>query len=557
MEIFKHKIKEILSQHITGCEIVINTPPNEKMGDLCLPCFAFAKVLKKSPNMIAEELKDFFKNVDFVDKIEVAGPYLNFFLKREKVIENILNEIESKRDVYGSSMSGKGKKALIEHTSINPNASPHIGRARNAMIGDCIVRFLKFEGFEVDTQYFVNDVGKQIAMLVLGAEKKSEVNFNNLLEIYIDINEKIKENPELEEEVFKLLYKFENDEDNVREKFREVVDICIKGQTAILNKLGIEYDTFKYESDYIFEKRTNEILKEFEKTGKLEEDKDGRLVLNQEEYKLPMKAPYLVLTRKDKTSLYPLRDIAYTIDKIKENEDYNFVVLGEDQKLYFKQICAALDLIGYKTPTSVHYSFVLLTEGKMSTRNGAVVLLEDFMKEAVTKVIDHMKKNKKKVDEKAAEVIAYGAVKYAIMKVSSEKNVTFDWESALSFNGDSGPYIQYSYTRINSILNKSSDILLDNADFSYLKEDAEYTLVKELAKFDAAVKKALEEFSPNIIAKYVYGLAKKFSTFYHECPVISAEDEEVKKARLLLIKSVKQVIKNALNLIGIEVVDYM
>ncbi|MDF2675209.1 MAG: argS [Clostridiales bacterium] len=454
-------------------------------------------------------------------------------------------------------MSGCGKKALIEHTSINPNASPHVGRARNALIGDVLARLLRFEGYDVNIHYFVNDIGKQIAMLLLGVKDITNVAFKDLLDIYIRINKEVEEKPELENKVFELLYKLENGDEEIKEKFRYIVDICIKGQTEIFTELGINYDTFTYESDYIWSNRVDEILEQLKSINKLEEDSEGRLVLNQEEYKLPMKAPYLVLTRKDKTSLYPLRDIAYTIDKVKTNSDKNLVVLGEDQKLYFQQIKAALDVLGYGAPSPVHYSFVLLSEGKMATRKGNVVLLEDFMKEALFKAIANMESRYDTFNEEAAKSIAYGAVKYAFLKTANDKNVTFDWDLALSFEGDSGPYLQYSYARINSIFKKYGKDLPKEADYTVLKENIEFELIKELANMQCAVMRSLEETSPHIISNYVYTLTKKFSLFYHECSVMNADNEELMKARLILIDSVKQVIKNCLWLIGIDTVDVM
>ncbi len=360
---YQQKIIEQVKEHLNVSEVILTIPPDSKLGDITLPCFQLAKELKKSPIEIAAYIKDKFVSVDFIDKVEIAGGYLNFYINRSIFIKNTLEEIRAKKDRYGSSMIGSGKKALIEHTSINPNASPHVGRARNALIGDALARLLKFEGYEVNIHYFINDIGKQIAMLLLGVKDITSIVFKDLLDIYIQINWDVEENPDLENKVFELLYKLENGDEGVKERFRHIVDICIKGQTEIFKELGIRYDTFTYESDYIWNNRVDEILDQLNNTKKLEEDSEGRLVLNQEEYKLPMKAPYLVLTRKDKTSLYPLRDIAYTIDKIKTNSDKNLVVLGEDQKLYFRQIKAALDVLGYSAPSPVHYSFVLLSEG--------------------------------------------------------------------------------------------------------------------------------------------------------------------------------------------------
>jgi arginyl-tRNA synthetase len=554
---YEDKIIEILKDKMNLSQVVLEAPKDSTLGDIALPCFYMAKELKKSPIIIANEIKGAIGEVNFIEKIQVVGGYLNFFIDRNTLIKDTLGEIIGKKEIYGSSMTGIGKKALIEHTSINPNASPHVGRARNALIGDALVRLMKFEGYEVETQYFVNDIGKQISMLLLGAKDKKDIVFKDLLDIYIDINKRVEEDPKLEEEVFELLYKVENGDEQVRTNFRRIVEICIEGQTEIFSELGIRYDIFKYESDYIWSGRTNEILEALMSTGKLEEDGDGRLVLNQEEYKLPLKAPYMVLTRQDKTTLYPTRDIAYTIDKVSSGAVKNIVVLGEDQKVYFKQIEAALDLLGYNAPVSVHYSFVLLPEGKMATRKGTVVLLEDLMKESLKVIMNSMKERNESFDEKAAKAIAYGAIKYAFLKVGNDRNVTFDWEQALNFEGDSGPYIQYCYARINSILRKYGKNIPSSTDLSVLKEDAEFDLVKELAFFPRVVEKALNEYSPNVIANYIYGVSKKFSNFYHDYSVLNADCEELKDARILLISSVKQVVKNGLSLLGIDAVEFM
>jgi arginyl-tRNA synthetase len=557
MEKYLKGISEIINLLYPGSDLIFTTPPDSSLGDIALPCFSIAKAFQKSPSEIAEELISKLSSLEFIEKIESRSGYLNFFINKTILFRDVITDILSLKNEYGSSKSGVGKRALVEHTSINPNASPHVGRARNALIGDTIVRLLRFEGYSVDVHYFVNDIGKQIAMLLLGAMDKPNVSFKDLLGIYIDINNRVTENPELEKEVFELLYKLENGDEKIRNMFRKLVDTCINGQAAILGELGIKYDTFDYESDYIYSKTANKLIDEFKKTGKLEEDEEGRFLLNQAEYKLPTKAPYLVLTRKDKTSLYPLRDISYTIDKIKADADMNIIVLGEDQKLYFRQLCSALDLLGYRVPSAVHYSFILLSEGKMATRKGNVVLLEDFMREAVSKAAEEITKRRGHADESMAKAIGYGAVKYAILRASNDKNVLFDWESALSFEGDSGPYLQYSLARINSILRNYGRPLPEEIDYSVLQNTLEIDLILGLNGFQSIVKTAMKEFSPHIIANYVYGLTKKFSSFYHFCRILDAESEELKIARLALIQAVRQVILNCFELLGIEPVEAM
>jgi len=553
MDEFKASIINFLKKEANLENIELEIPPNPEMGDYAFPCFVLAKEWKKSPNEIALELSKRFKPSDLIMDVKVIGPYLNFFVNKNKIAETTIKEVSKQKEKYGSSNIGKGRKILVEHTSINPNASPHVGRARNALIGDAIVRILRFQGYKVETHYFVNDVGKQIAMLVLGSEGKKNVAFDDLLKIYIEINKKIEENPELEKKVLELLNLLEKGDKTIKNKFKKNVQVCVKGQVKILSELGIKYDFFDYESKYLWDKKTDETLKRLEKTGKLFIDGFNRWVMDQKGYSLGMKIPVLVMTRGDGTSLYPLRDIAYNIEKLKKGE--NIVILGEDQKLYQEQIAAVLKELELKLPRVVHYSFVLLQEGKMSTRKGNVVLLEDFMNEAVEKASQELKRRYNKIDEKSAKAIAYGAVKYGILRVSPEKNVLFDLRQALAFEGETSPYIQYAYARISSILKKAKKIN-QKADFGLLNKKEEQELIKLMSSFTDTITKATCDLRPHLIANYLYQLAQKFNEYYHIHQILKA-DGKTRDARLLLISSVKQVIKNGLSLLGIEVLEKM
>ena len=456
---------------------------------------------------------------------------------------------------YGSSNMGKGKKALVEHTSVNPNAEPHLGRARNALIGDSVVKILQFQGYKVETHFFVNDVGKQIAMLVL-ASKGKKVSFKGLLKLYVGFNKRLAKYPKLEKDVFDMLYKLENGDKKVRKEFERVVNICIKGQSKILADLGINYDYFDYESKYLWSKKAKDILDNLLKKKTCFKDSEGRIVINQAEFKTEARSPYLVLTRSDRTSMYPLRDIAYTIEKIKKVPNKNVLILGEDHKFYFKQLCSALILLGYNPPDAVHYSFVLLKTGKMSTRKGEVVLLSDFMKEILAKAEKEVKKRKSiKNVKQVAKTVGYGALKYSLLKVSPEKNVTFEWDIALSFEGETAPYIQYAHARSASILRKAK-LGLKNVNYSLLKKDEELVLAKEVSLFPDVVFEATVNLRPHIIAVYLYSLAKMFSEFYHCCPCIM-KDKELSKARLSLVSATRYVLKTGLNLLGINAPDRM
>ena len=523
-------------------------------GNYSLPCFKFASKLKNSPQNIASMIEEKL-NTNYIEKLEVVGGYLNIFIKREVYIKNVLEEIESCKESYGSTHLGKGKKALIEHTSINPNASPHIGRARNAILGDSIVRLLRFNDYDVEVHYFVNDIGKQIAMLVIAARRKEVFSFDDLLNMYVEINKELKENKELEKEVFDILDKLESGDKEIIGEFRKLVKICIDGQTEIFNELGIKYDCYDYESDFILNGDVEKILNDLNNKNKLIKSDDGRLVIDEDGYNLPLRSPILVVARSNKTSLYPLRDIAYTIYKDKIGKDRNIVVLGEDQKVYFKQISAALDILGYKVPEVVHYSFVLLPDGKMSTRNGTVVLLKDFMDEVLQKSKDELIKRDGTVDIDKAKKIAYATVKYTILKNSLEKNVIFDLEEAMSFTGDTSLYIQYNYARIMSIIKKVDDKKIPKNCYNLLKEDAELSLIQKLDNFKDVMASALDKLTPNLICNYVYDLTKSFSTYYNSYSVLNAESEDLKMARLHLVKSVALVIKTSLEILGIDTID--
>lgn len=269
------------------------------------------------------------------------------------------------------------------------------------MIGDSVKRILEFLGHDVETHYYINDVSKQIAMLALNFQAKD--NFDSLLRKYIEISKKVKENPLLEKKVFSLLNKFENKDKETIALFKKIVDIAIKGQKKIFSSIGIDFDYFDYESKYIEEGK--KVLKELEKTGKLFKDGEGRLVLDQSGtgLEIKMKSPVLVLTRNDGTGLYPLRDLAYTIEKCKKGK--NIVVLGEDQKLYFEQLKQALILLKKPYPQVIHYSFILLKDiGKMSTRSGEVVLLEDFISDCIKKAQQEIKREKQRAMQKKLQL---------------------------------------------------------------------------------------------------------------------------------------------------------
>ncbi len=552
---FKNEVLSALKK--TGIkEPSFEMPPESVDADLAVPCFMLAKEMKKAPVLIAKELAGKISSKALIGKAEALGPYVNFSINWDVFAPNLLGEISEN---YAKKHAKK--KALVEHTSINPNASPHVGRSRNAILGDSIVRVLNYSGFDVETHYFVNDIGKQIAMLVMGCEgkKATELAFDDMLKIYRDINAELEANESIEKEISALLNKLEAGDKKTIARFHEIVEICAKGQVGILSKLNINYDVFDYESQYVTGKKLPGIMKALEKTGYVITDDDNRRVLHLKDSNLPEGNKHLVVVRSDGTSMYALRDIAYTIDKIKRAKDANIVVLGEDHKLYFQQLAEVMRILGYEPPKVVHYSFILLPSGKMSTRKGEVVLLEDLMNEATNAALVEIKTRYPDLPKAEctlrAEKIAVAAVRYGIIKVSPEKNIIFSLKDALRFEGDTGPYLQYTTARAKSMLKKGKPV--NKFDAALLKETEEIAVMKKLALFPDVVDASMSTLQPHLVATYLHELADSFNTMYEKVPVLKAKTEELKNARLALVRATRRVLASGLSLLGIDALEEM
>lgn len=555
---YKEYLTELISNLGIDKDLIeISIPPKEGMGDYCLPCFKVKVNDLKDPHEKAQYILNKL-NIDneVISNAFVIGPYLNFNINKQTLSKSILERIESLKEKYGSTNEGIGKSLLIEHTSINPNASPHIGRSRNSIIGDFLVRLYKFNGYEIDREYFINDIGKQIAMLLIAVKKYSDINsvtFDEMLSLYIKINDEAKKNESIEKEVFKYLNELENGNDIVRNEFKSITDICVEGQKRIFDKMDIHWDTFTHESDFVFGHITKTILDKINEKGRLKEDENGRLYVDLTGYNIPTKTPVLVLTREDKTSLYPLRDIAYTMYKMNKNKDVNLIVLGEDQKVYMEQISAVMDILGYTSPKLISYSFVLLNGDKMATREGKVVLLEDFIDATISKLKSNFNQRGTELSDNEYLSLASSCIKYNMLNINRGKNINFNLDDATNFTGNSAIYILYNYVRIKSILKK------DNFKKDYknliLKTKTEEQIVKKLYDFEDAVKETVKTSESSIITKYLNDLCGLFSKYYEETNILKEENSDLKNSRLLLLDSVRIVIENGTNILGIKTVD--
>ena len=545
------KIAELLNH--TG-EIKVEYPPKDEMGDYSVQCASLRNEEHNNPIEIANYIvSNFDDDMKCFREIKTMGPYVNFYLDYNTFSKKIIEQIE-KSEKYGSMNQGNNEALLIEHTSINPNAEPHIGRCRNSLIGDFMSNLYKFTGYDVERHYFINDLGKKIALLLIGIEKYglASDDFSSILDVYVKISKDAKENEDLEKQAFDYLELVENGNEDMIEKFKNITDKCVEGQMKIFDELNIHFDVFTHESDYVYNKYLKNILEKLDEKGKLKEDELGRYYVDLSDYDIPTKSPVLVLTRSNKTSLYPIKDIAYSMHKIDLNDKNNFIVLGEDQEVYMKQISAVLDILGYKSPELISYSYVLLDGDKMSTSNGTVVLVTDFMKAVKETLLKELEKRNTKISEKKIQTLCNACIKFTMLNVSKKKIVNFNLESATSFTGESGMYILYSLARINSILKNNEMTLVDEICY---KHDIENKIVKELSYFPEIINDLLKSNESVHLTKYIFGLTQQFSRFYEQVNISNEEDVVLKSSRIRLLKSIDKVIKEALSILGIDSID--
>lgn len=564
MNIFSPLAAPILSFYpeLEEADLVFAPPPKLEMGDIALRTFELARKLRTAPPKIAATIAGEVEFGPEVLSATTAGPYVNFKVDRGVFARAIIAQALEQGARFGSNGAGAGTKALLEHTSINPNASPHVGRARNAMIGDSLARLLRFEGYDAEVHYYVNDIGRQIALLVLACGEVHDVGFDEILAIYKEANERAENDPAFAEQAYALLARIEEGDEDARKRFRQVTDLCLDGQLAVLGRLGIEYDVFDRESDYVRDPRLEKVVAALREAGAVFADEEGRLSVDLSklghEYD---EGRYIALLRSNGSSMYAYRDMAYTIDKMARGADLNLIVLGEDHQLYFQQLGLVLKQAGFDVPEAVYYSYITLKEGKMSTRQGKVVLLSDFLDEATARARERVEEQCTDLEpaERAeiAAKVAVAAVRFSILRVNPNKNVVFDWDASLSFTGDTGPYVQYSCARLASILRKFGEVPKEPAAQFPIETAAEWALVTHLGSFSETVETALRQRSPAPVAQYALETARLFTTFYHECPVLNADSDAQRTARAQVCAATRQTLANALNLLGIDALERM
>ena len=563
-EIVKN-ICEIVNISEIELERYIEIPPNHEMGDYSFPCFKLAKELKKSPIVIAEEISGKIKlDSDLFERVENTSGYLNFFVNKKSLVEQVLNEIDSKKEDYGKSDFGSGKKVLIEYSSPNIAKPFHIGHLRTTVIGAALYNMYKFLGYDVERLNHLGDYGTQFGKLIEGYKRwgteyeLKDDPIKDLMDMYVRINELCKEDESVLEacrENFKLLEQGDEYCTKLWEEFRKV---SLEEFDKIYKKLNVEFDSLRGEAECA--KGVDEILDILDKK-KVLVSSEGAKIVDLEDKKLGI----CMLQKSNGSSTYATRDLsAINYRANTYNFDKCLYVVAYEQNLHFKQVFEVAKYLDIPEKCKnglehVSYGMTRLTTGKMSTREGTVIKVEDLLNESISRVKEIMQEKNPNLEnmEENAEKVGIGAVKFNNLCTTLIKDQVFDWDAVLNFNGETGPYVQYTYVRTNSVLNNVERIpLVSDIDYDLLLDEDSINVVNCIYNFNNTVVTAVEKNETSIIARYVIELAKAFSAFYNNNKII-VEDEKVKNARVYLTYAVGIVLKNGMKLLGIEMPEKM
>ena len=555
-------------------DLGIEEPPEDVDAVLASSiAFRLASELEAPPPQVAGELAADIDTDDYeyVDRVEQTGAYLNFF-PDESYFEGTL---EAGQDSAYGTLPSRDTSIVVEHTSANPTGPVHVGRARNPIIGDAVANLLEYAGYDVERHYYVNDAGRQMAVFTWAYERFDESELPEpsrdrpeyrMVRYYRKGNEFLENaDPEAveaaEDEIESILQGLEAGNEATYERVTEVVDTVLDGMKACLGRLPAEFDEFVKETRFMRDGSTDDVvtrLKELD--GAVYENEAWQLEFDDVDKNL-------VFLRADGTSLYTTRDLAHHEWKL-ENYDQAVTVLGEDHKLQAEQLRTTLELLDHDTDCleSVIYSYVNLPEGKMSTRKGTGVQLDDLLDEAIDRAreevedrLDDRLRNDELDEadvERIARQIGVGAVRYDIVSKQPSKAITFEWDRALDFEAQSAPYVQYVHARCRGIEGEAADIDPE-PDVSVLESDAERELLSTIARFPGVIEAAAEDHEPHRIATYTREIADRFNGFYRECPVTSADDERTRQARLALVVAARHTVANALDILGVEAPDSM
>ena len=535
--------------------------PDPKLGDLAVPMFKLAKVAGKAPSMIAEELRGKIFGVKALESAEVAGPYLNLRFKKAVVAKEVMAMISKDKTKYGNGKATK-EKIMVEYVAPNTNKPLHLGHLRNAALGESLCRILEAAGNKVVRANLLSDRGIGVTKAMVAYERWGDnetpvsagVKGDHLVgKYYVMFEQKKVRHPEIENEVVKTLQKWEAGEPAARALWRTMTKWCIDGQNATLKMLGVKYDKV-YRESALYKEGSKMVLAALQQ-GIFSKDEKGNIVA-----KLPNQ-PDKVVLRADGTAVYITTDLPLTVKKMTEFKLNKCLwVVGMEQDLHLRQLVGIMRLLGYKWADDlehVSYGHVALPEGRMKSREGTVVDIDELVQHLSELAAAEIKERHDFLDQseidKRAQEIALGAVKFYLLSVSAPNGMTFNPKESLAFVGKTGPYLQYTNARIQSILRKAAELGSTGAgrvDVSVLNTPTEWQLVMRLAEFADVISSAANERDPSIVARYCYDLSKSFAEFYEQAPVLKA-DPSVRRARLSLLRAVGLVLGRSMYLLGI------
>ncbi|MCD7856088.1 MAG: arginine--tRNA ligase [Clostridiales bacterium] len=564
---FKQKIAELIAQAaeqpvetiFSGIEI-----PKAAMGDYAYPCFKLSKALRKAPPLIASEISSKIEKPDFIEKIEIVGGYLNFFVNKSAIGSAVLDKILSEGEDYIRSEEGRGKTAVVDYSSPNIAKPFHIGHLRSTVIGNSICRIYDTLGWKTVGINHLGDWGTQFGKLISAytrwgkKEDVEEKGISELNRLYVLFHSEAEKNPELNDEARENLVKMQNGDEEALSLWKWFVDISMREFQRVYDMLDITFDACTGESFY--NDKMPAVVEEIKSKGILKES-DGAMIVDLSDYKMP---PCLIL-RRDGGTLYPTRDITAALYR-KKTYDFSkcIYVTAIDQNLHFAQWFKVLELMGYDWAKDelVHVPFGLVSlgnAGKLSTRTGNVVLMEDVLKEAISKtkaIIEEKNPDLENKDQVASEV-GIGAVIFDNMYNGRIKNIAFDWNKILNFEGETGPYVQYTHARACSLLKKAGfEKPTEKVDYSEISDPSSQALIKALGDLPCKISEAAEKYEPYIISRQLIEICRSFNRFYRDNSVLGSEGA-ARNARLSLVWAAKTAIKSGLYLLGIKAPEQM
>lgn len=560
----KNQIVNLLSQNIevlTSEEIsqLIEIPPKPEMGDFAFPCFRLAKSYHKAPPMIAQDLKESIGDQAFLSEIKVVGGYLNFYVDKAQYAQQIIDKYNNATD-YGCSDQGKDKTICIDYSSPNVAKNFHVGHLRTTIIGNSLYKIFSKLGYKVVRINHLGDWGTQFGKLIVAYKKwgsreaVEEKGIEELMDIYVKFHEEAEKDDSLNDEARAWFLKMEQGNEEALEIWQWFRDISLKEFMRVYNILGMEFDSFAGESFY--RDKTADVIKRLTDDGLLKESQ-GAMIVPLDEYDMPP----CIVAKKDGSSIYATRDLAAILyRKATYNFDRCLYVTGLEQKLHFAQVFKVIELMGNdyaKNLVHIPYGLVSLKSGKISSRKGNVIFAEDLLRESINKTTSIIEEKNPDIPDKeeVAKQVGIGAIIFNDLYNQRIKDVIFDWNKLLNFDGETGPYVQYTYARASSVLRKIGEVP-DTIDYTLLTDEASIGLLKEIERYPQVIKDAAERYEPSVIARYSIDLAHAFNKFYHECQ-INVEDETTKYTRTNIVKIARYIIKDALSLLGIQCPEQM